>query len=129
MDVQRSLAQLEADPFASALGVRLVDTDGDGLTLEMTVSDEHLNFMGATHGGVVFGLADVALSLASNAERTAVAIDAHIVYSSASSPGDVLRVDIERVTGGRTLGTFRATISRGDGRVVAVFTGTVFNKD
>jgi len=129
VDAARCRSQLDADPFATSLGVRLVEAGDDRLVLEMAVTEAHLNFMGVTHGGAVFGLADVALALATNSERTAVAVDAHIVYSGGSRADDVLRVEVVGAAGGRRLATHRATVTRGDGRVVALFTGTVYNRD
>jgi acyl-coenzyme A thioesterase PaaI-like protein len=37
----------------------------------------------------------------------------------------VLRAVAEPAVGGRTLGTYRITVTRADGRVVGMFTGTV----
>jgi acyl-coenzyme A thioesterase PaaI-like protein len=76
---------------------------------------------------MVFSLADCAFSLASNsAGPAAVAIDTHLVLTAASGPGDRLEARIREVSRGRTLGTYRAEVTRSDGRVVGLFTGTVF---
>ena len=126
MDPQRVARLLAADRYAAALGVRLVDATDGRVVLEMDVTEQHLNFLDLTHGGAVFSLADCAMSLASNggAER-AVAIDAHLVISGGSAAGDVLRAVAEPAVGGRTLGTHRITVTRRDGRIVGMFTGTV----
>lgn len=126
MDAERVDRLLAADRYAGHLGIRLVEVLDDRLVLEMPVADEHLNFLDLTHGGAVFSLADCAMSLASNSgEDRAVAIDAHLVISGGSAVGDVLRAVAEPAVGGRTLGTHRITVTRGDGRVVGLFTGTV----
>lgn len=92
----------------------------------MEVAPQHLNFLDLTHGGAVFSLADCAMSLASNGPGTrAVAIDAHLVISGGSEQGDVLRAVAEPAIGGRTLGSHRISVTRSDGRVVGLFTGTV----
>jgi acyl-CoA thioesterase len=76
---------------------------------------------------VVFSLADCALSLASNSVvDPAVAIDTHFVLTAASRPGDRLEARIRESSRGRTLGTYRADVTRSDGRTVALFTGTVY---
>jgi acyl-CoA thioesterase len=117
---------LAADRYARHLDIHLVEVSEDRLVLEMPLAEHHLNFLDLTHGAAVFSLADVAMSLASNAggER-AVAIDAHLVISGGSAAGDVLRAVAEPAVGGRRLGTHRITVTRGDGRVVGMFTGTV----
>lgn len=123
---ERVRSMVAADRFAGLLGARLVETDGSRVAVEMVVDERHVNFLDVTHGGAVFSLADVAFSLASNAAGDrAVAIDTHLVLSGGSRPGDVLTATAEEATRGRTLGTYRVTVTRGDGRVIGLFTGTV----
>lgn len=123
---QRVRDLLAADRYAQRLGIRVVDVNEEMLTLEMPVGADHLNFLDLTHGGALFSLADCAMSLASNGgEHRAVAIDAHLVISGGSEAGDVLKAVAETAVGGRTLGTHRITVTRGDGRIVGMFTGTV----
>jgi len=126
MDPHRVVQLLGQDRYAQHLGVRLVEVDDRRVVLEMPVAPKHLNFLDLTHGGAVFSLADCAMSLASNggADR-AVAIDAHLVISGGSAEGDTLRAVAEPAIGGRTLGTHQVTVTRSDGRVVGLFTGTV----
>lgn len=119
-----SIAQmLASDSYASHLGIRLESEDP--VTVVIDIDERHLNFLDGTHGGAVFSLADCALSLASNRAGTALAIDAHLVLTGASRAGDTLRAVAEEVTRGRTLGSYRITVTRGDGRTVGLFTGTV----
>lgn len=109
--------------MAAWLGAEIVSEEP--LALRMTVKDDHTNFYEVTHGGVVFAFADVALSLASNAEVTALAIDAHISISGKSEPGDELTVSIEELSKSRRIATYRATVT-GPAGPVASFTGTVY---
>lgn len=126
MDPERVARLLAADRYAARLGITLVDASAERIILEMPVVDHLLNFLDVTHGGAVFSLADCAMSLASNGGGDrAVAIDAHLVISGGSAAGDVLRAVAEPAIGGRTLGTHRITVTRGDGRIVGLFTGTV----
>lgn len=126
VDPERVAHLLTADRYASGLGIRLVEASRDKLVLEMPITEHHVNFLDITHGGAVFSLADCAMSLASNGgDARAVAIDAHLVISGGSAAGDVLRAVAEPAIGGRTLGTHQITITRGDGRIVGMFTGTV----
>jgi acyl-CoA thioesterase len=118
---------LAADRYANGLGVELVTVSDDEIVVGLDVGEEHANFLGVGHGGMVFSLADCAFSLASNAAGAdAVAIDTHLVLTAASRPGDRLQARVSELSRGRTLGTYRAEVSRGDGRIVGLFTGTVF---
>lgn len=118
---------LESDNYADGLGVELVSVTPDEITVALDVTEEHANFLGVGHGGMVFSLADCAFSLASNsAGDDAVAIDTHLVLTAPTRPGDRLQVTVREFSRGRTLGTYRAEVTRSDGRVVALFTGTVY---
>lgn len=118
---------LEGDRYARDLGVELVSVTADEVVVAMDVTESHTNFLGVGHGGMVFSLADCAFSLASNsAGDRAVAIDTHLVLTAATRPGDRLEARVRELSRGRTLGTYRAEVTRGDGRTVALFTGTVF---
>ena len=118
---------LAADKYAGNLGVELVGVAPDSIAVALDVTDDHTNFLGVGHGGMVFSLADCAFSLGSNAAGDrAVAIDTHLVLTAASRPGDRLRAVVTETSRGRTLGTYRVEVTRGDGRVVGLFTGTVF---
>lgn len=117
---------LAADRYAGSLGIGLVSVDPDAIVVELEVGEDHLNFLEVGHGGMVFSLADCAFSLGSNAAGDrAVAIDAHLVLTAASRLGDRLRARVTEATRGRTLGAYRVEVTRQDGRVVGLFTGTV----
>jgi acyl-CoA thioesterase len=125
-DRERVEGLLAADNYARALGAELVDVADDTIVVGLDVSEAHANFLGVGHGGMVFSLADCAFSLASNsAGQDAVAIDTHLVLTAASRPGDRLEARVTEVSRGRTLGTYRAEVTRSDGRIVGLFTGTV----
>jgi acyl-CoA thioesterase len=115
---------IDDDPASIALGLRRLESV-PGAVFEMTVRPDHANFLGSTHGGVVFTLAERAMALTAEG---AVTVDAHLVLTGASRPGDVLRAEVEAVTTGRTLSSYRVTVTRGDGRIVGVVTGATLER-
>jgi acyl-CoA thioesterase len=116
-----------ADRYAASQGIRLVDPTPGSVTVEMPLTGDHMNFYDVTHGGALFSLADCAFSLASNAHGDrAVAIDTHLALTAGTREGDVLTAVAEELTRGKTLATYRITITRSDDRVVGLFTGTVY---
>ena len=117
-----------SDPYAELLGARLVGADPERLAVELEVVPRHTNFMGLVHGGAVYSLADFALSLISNAEVEAVALDTHLVQPASARVGDRLTATACPATRSRSVATYRITVERGDGRVVGLFTGTVFHR-
>jgi acyl-CoA thioesterase len=125
-ETERVGALFDADRYAAALGIRLVDADSTRVTVDMPITADHLNFYDVTHGGAMFSLADCAFSLASNCHGDrAVAIDTHLALTAGTTEGDVLTAIAEEVTRGRTLATYRITVTRQDGRVCGLFTGMV----
>jgi acyl-CoA thioesterase len=117
------------DPYASAQGFELMDVTDHAVVVSMMVRPDQVNFLGGTHGGVLFSLADCAFSLASNAYgEPAVAIDTHLAITAASDIGETLTATAREMTRGRSLATYRVDVERSDGRTVALFTGTVFVK-
>lgn len=117
----------ENDPYVRSQGFRLVSITDNDIVVAMTVRHDHINFFGGTHGGVVFSLADCAFSLASNAyEEPAVAIDTHLAITASSRAGDELTATAREMTRGKTLATYRVDVTRADGRIVGLFTGTVY---
>lgn len=125
-DRERVLELFSRDAYADALGAELVSVSDAELVVALDVEDRHLNFLGGGHGGMVFSLADCAFSLASNsAGPEAVAIDTHMVFTAAAGPGDRLTATATELSRGRTLGTYHVKVTRDDGRVAGLFTGTV----
>jgi acyl-CoA thioesterase len=115
---------IEDDPASMALGLRRVES-APGAVFEMTVRPDHANLLGSTHGGVVFSLAERAMALTADG---AVTVDAHLVLTGVSRPGDVLRALVEPATSGRTLSSYRVTVTRDDGRIVGVVTGATLER-
>jgi acyl-CoA thioesterase len=126
-DPERVASLLAADRYAQGLGIELVEVSDVEIVVAIEVTEAHQNFLEVGHGGMVFSLADCAFSLASNnAGDPAVAIDTHLVLTAASRVGDRLEARVREVSRGRTLGTYRAEVTREDGRTAALFTGTVY---
>lgn len=125
-DRERVQNLLADDNYARGLGIELVTVTDDEIVVAMDVIEDHLNFLGLGHGGMVFSLADCALSLASNSAGEAAAINTHLALTAATRAGDRLEATVREESRGRRLGTYRVYVTRGDGRTVALFTGTVY---
>lgn len=119
----------DSDPYAASQGYVLGAVTDESVTVSMTVRSDQVNFLGGTHGGVVFSIADCAFALASNAyPEDAVAIDTHLVITGGTTTGATLTATASELTRGRSLATYRVDVARDDGRIVGAFTGTVFIK-
>ncbi len=113
--------------WSQSLGIRPVG-DPDPPTLEMDLSDDHLNFLEGAHGGAIFTLAETAARAAASAaagEIRPVLVDAHLVLTAGGSAGDVLTARVHPTSVGRTLGVYRVEVTRGDGRLGGEMTATL----
>jgi acyl-CoA thioesterase len=76
---------------------------------------------------VIFTLADTAFGLAANSHGfIAAGIDAHITYQVSAKAGDTVTATAVEVSRSRKIAVYRVDITRGDGTVLSVFTGTVY---
>lgn len=127
-DLTEHVKRLAArDPFVTFLGARCVDAGPGMAVVQMTVGEQHMNFNGTCHGGVLFSLADSAFGLASNSHgRLAAAVDAHIGFTAPAHVGDTLAAHARELNRSNRIGTYRVDVRRADDSLVAAFTGTVF---
>lgn len=115
----------ERDAWLNSLGISLVHAALDRVTIEMTVMDQHMNFNGTCHGGVLFSLADTAFGLASNARGViAAAVHADIAFCAPVSAGARLTAEAIEVSRSKRVGTYRVDVKCVN-LLVATFTGTV----
>jgi phenylacetic acid degradation protein PaaD len=124
---ERALRLAARDPLARALGLRCTEAGPGRAVVRLAVRDDHLNFNGTCHGGVIFALADTAFGLASNSHgMIAAGIDAHITYHVPAQLGDTLIATAVEVSRARRIAVYRVDLTRTDATLVASFTGTVY---
>ncbi len=94
---------LRKDPFAAHLGAKIEIIEPGHSRVSLTITEEMTNFHGATHGGVIFALSDIAFATASNSHGLiAVALNVSISFLKATKTGDKLVAEAkEKHTGGR----------------------------
>lgn len=119
------------DNFVQWMGVELVSVAAGQVQIQMRVREDHLNFMGWAHGGVLFSFADTAFGLASNSHHhESVGVDAHIAYLSGVRIDDVLIGIATEISRTKRKGVYRVDVAREkDDVLIATFTGTVMVTD
>jgi acyl-CoA thioesterase len=120
---QQSSDFLQAIPFHSLVGLRLLRLHKDGVTIGCTLRDELRNGSGVLHGGVSATLADVAVGTALSRylgrTRAATTVELKINYLRPVQDGKVTaRSYLLRV--GKTLCTARVDILDSSRKVAAV---------
>jgi acyl-CoA thioesterase len=92
----------------------------------MHVTENHLNFVGFTHGGAIFALADCAFAEAVNfGENRAVAVQVSINYLKPSGEGDILTAEASVVSGTKTFLLCSINVTK-ENKSVALFTGLAY---
>ncbi|MBA3496573.1 MAG: hotdog fold thioesterase [Gemmatimonadales bacterium] len=121
---------LAHDVFSRWMGVEILHVEPARVTLRMAVRQDMTNGFGVCHGGVTFAFADSALAFASNTGgKVTVSIENSMTYPAAVRVGDLLLAEAEREASSQRLAYYRVRVTRGDGAVVALFRGTVFQTD
>jgi acyl-CoA thioesterase len=113
------------DPYANWLGIRVDEAEKGRSSCSVVITEKMLNFLGVVHGGLIFSLADVAFSVASNKEGpVAYAIDVSGSFFKSAKVGDKLTAKATRVYRGRRTGAYRMDVFHND-ELIATFNGTV----
>jgi len=115
---------LEGDRVSRGLGIAPVSAGAGRAELAMTVREDMLNGFGTCHGGVLYTLADTALSCACNSRNERyVAHHCSIIYLRPGKPGERLTARaVERSRAGR-VGLYDVTVADSSGAVIAEFLG------
>jgi acyl-CoA thioesterase len=120
-------AMLETDAFSRWLGVSVLEVAPGRCVASMRIRADMVNGFGASHGGIVFSLADSAMAFACNSgPHVTVAIENHISYPAAVQVDDVLTARAEEESATGRLGFYRVTVRNQHNTTVALFTGTVY---
>jgi acyl-CoA thioesterase len=117
---------MKVDNFRESLGIKVLEVKYGYSKMSLKISKEHTNFVGFTHGAVLFALADCAFAEAVNfGENKAVAVQVSINYLRPSSEGDVLRAEANVVNDGKNL-VLCSVIIKKEGKDVALFSGLAY---
>lgn len=101
---------------------------GERVVVEMELDESHRNAAGAISTAVIFSLADCAMSLISNADRTAVAVATHLAADEVAHAGILRAVAVGRLSGEDRARTWDIEVLA-DGNRVGLFTGTTWTVD
>jgi acyl-CoA thioesterase len=116
------------EPYAASLGIRIDGVENGRAVCSVTITEKMLNFLGVAHGGLIFSLADVAFSAASNSDHfPSYALDVSGSFLRAPQVGDLVTAEARRVHSTKRTGVYRIEVTTGE-KLIATFNGTVFRK-
>jgi uncharacterized protein (TIGR00369 family) len=116
-------ARVERGRFNAWMGMRLERLDDGVAELGLEVRPDHLNLMGALHGGVISSLADTATGVAMHAALeegwTHATTSLQLTFLAAGRLGDRVVARGRVVKRGRRFGYAEADVERSDGTLLA----------
>lgn len=121
--------QVNAEPFARKMGMRLVTVDEGHAIVEMAPREDSLNILGLIHGGAIFSLIDEAFEISSNSHGTAaVALNMNVTFHQSPSPMGTLRAEAREIHRTRKTATYEIRVTDGDESLIATCSALVYRK-
>ncbi len=94
---------IEGDRLFHLFGMELVEASEGHAVVRAGVKEEFLNAHGIAHGGLIFGLLDVAFALAVNSIVDAVGVQWSFNVFRSTTKGDFVRAEARTVHKGKSL--------------------------
>jgi acyl-CoA thioesterase len=118
------------DAYTNFLGATVEAVEAGYSRVSLTVTEAMMNFHGMTHGGIVFGLGDIAFAAASNSHgKIAVALDVSISFLRATKAGDHLVAEAREVNMGGATALYDIVVTETEGgQLVAKSQAMVYRK-
>lgn len=124
------LERVRDDPYANALGIKVLEIGEGYAKASLTVGENMLNFHGVAHGGLIASLADVAFAAASNSrDRKAVALALNISYRRPVKAGETLVAEAFEESLGERTALYKIVVRNSEGDLVASCQGLVYRMD
>ena len=131
---QTTLAALrkrfEGEPFARAVGLRLLTVAEGYALVEMPCTREMENIFSMVHGGAIFTLLDEAFQFACNSHGTvAVALNVNVTYHRAPEPESTLRAEAKETHRTRKTASYQILVRDERGRLIASCQALAYRRD
>ena len=126
MDYERPRAfRNERNPFPRRLGIYVEELRPGYARAVKTVTEEDLNPIQVTHGGVYYTLADTACGSVMAAYGTmAVTINSAFSFLKSAQAGERLTAEARELPGGRSVCVLEVRVTGGEGELFATGTFT-----
>lgn len=124
------LERISRDPYTQFLGATLEMVEPGYSRVALTVTQAMLNFHRITHGGIVFGLGDIAFAAASNAAgKKSVAQRVTVNFLKPTGAGDRLVAEAREVGSDGAIVQYDITVTeQKSGQLVASFQAQAYRK-
>ncbi len=122
------IGKILQDPFIKFLGVKVDKIEKGYALCSIRITHDMLNFHGMVHGGLVFSLADVAFSIASNCDHLpSYALNVSGSFLKTAQVDDIITAEAHLIHTTKRTGLYRMEVFNRK-KLMATFNGTVFRK-
>ena len=113
--------RVESEPFALALGMKLLELDQGHSLVEMIYDPVKMNnIYEHAHGGAIFGLIDEAFETVAQTDGSiAVALNVNVTYVASPENGARLRADAREVSHTKRTAGYDIRVTDQNGRIIA----------
>ncbi len=127
--IQSIKRNVQKEPFARKLGLRLIKVEPGYAMVEMEPQEELINIFGMTHGGAIFSLIDEAFEVSCNAHGTvAVALSVTVTYHRAHNQKSRLRAESVEIHRSAKTGTYDIKVRDEHNVLIASCTALCYRK-
>ena len=121
-------SKLQKDPYANLLGIKVEKVEQGYSLCSVIITESMLNFLGLPHGGLMFSLADVAFSAASNSDYSpSFALDVSGSFMKPAKVGERITSEATLIHTTKRTGVYKMEVKK-ENDLLAIFHGTVFRK-
>jgi acyl-CoA thioesterase len=122
---------IQNDAFAHYLGAKVEIIRPGHSRVSLIIKDHMTNFHGITHGGIIFGISDMAFAAACNSHgKIAVALNVSICFLKPSYPKDHLVAEAKEEYNGRRTALYNIKIyNKGTGELIAKSQDQAYRKN
>ncbi|MFX0133970.1 MAG: PaaI family thioesterase [Candidatus Hodarchaeota archaeon] len=125
--VDKLIEKSKNDNFMKFLGIEILKIEKGYASVALKMRDEFLNFNNSIHGGIIYSVADIAFSLASNSLGIpAVALQVNINFLKAVNRNDELTAEVRLKKMGKTVSLYEMDVFNGEKELVASLIGNAF---
>lgn len=127
--IQSIKRNVQKEPFARKLGLRLIKVEPGYAMVEMEPQEELINIFGMTHGGAIFSLIDEAFEVSCNTHGTvAVALSVTVTYHRAPDQKSRLRAESVEIHRSAKTGTYDIKVRDEHNVLIASCTALCYRK-
>ena len=122
-------SKMDTDTWSRNYKIKIVDMEDDYAKTELRIREDMNNFLGYTHGAIIFALADQAFAAAANSKgQVSVALHMSITFLAPARIGEKIMAEAKMVNSTKRTGLYDIKVYGEKERLIAICQGLVYRK-